>query len=1704
MNPAAPPLSPLPSAEDLALLRSWFEADRQLDAFARCRTLAPLAQWSGVEALVLAGRFAAQWGDQALSQRLHHRAYREQPDHPLAIYYESCRRSDRHGDWAALDFLNRARAHRTDTAPPLTPADAHLIGRRARLLAGFRDFSAARPELARALEHFPEDAWLHVEAALLHERQDDYDQALVANARALELRPWYRPAVLHRAHLLQLVNREDEAIALLRAALDHLQSGYTVRALIGLHEDRAELDALPALLELAEQRLPLADPSDRRWLAARRCMAAHLAGDRPQAIHWARENGTFYFQRMATHLESAPVEARRVQLPVEFVRQHHMTCAPATLAALTAYWQRPVPHLEIADAICYDGSLDHAERNWAESHGWRVREFRPTWDATRALLDRGCPFSLVTVAAESAHMQAVIGYDDALGTVIVRDPFQRRLSEWLAPEFLTTHAAHGPRALVLVPGDRPDLLADLELPDAALYDEVHRFRRHLHFHRHAEATAALAALVALDPAHLLTQWARYDLAIYDGRLHDALPAVQAIRAHHPQDDNWRLTELSLLKRLDDPRAHRTLLTELGAPRCALSAIRRDYAEELGRDARHQPRVRRLLISLLRREAGSAANLRALANLQWSTRDHAAALELYRLAACCAEKTEYHWSSYFIASRHLGRTEEALTLLRERVARFGARSTLPVRTLFNSLAALNRTAEGHAALAAAQALAPEDGDLLLFRAQALARVGQQAEARRLLETAQPLTRRPAWLRTAADLADFGRDHAAALAHWQDLTAINPHDQDAHEAVVRLLEVTAGAARATAHLAEVCAAHPHLIALRQTLVRRLKHDERLDEALATTAAILAPDPRDDWTLRERALLLARLGRRDEALATAAEALQIAPHAVASHTVRAGILRQLGRPTEAHACYRHAVTLSIDATWVFDPLLETCANTAERRASIEFLHAELTRQNSLEGASLQFRLVARTILSVDELTGILRAYHAARPGNWDAWCALGTHLREAGDLSGALALAREATDRFPLLPRVWTDLAEVNAALGDAEAQIAHLVKALEINPSWSRAARQLSAAYESRHQLEESAAVLRRAVQHEPLESVNHGFLADVEWRLGHRDAAIAALETALDLNLDYSWAWDRLESWSTEQGEPNRARDLARRFTTSHAGQASAWLQSVRRSLDEPDPTDLLVALDHAARLAPDSIEPWDLRAQLLTRHRRYDEALAACAPAAWPGKPPAELRGRAAWIDYKRGRRREATDALKAVLAAAPDFLWGWRLLTEWSWEAKDWSTSTEAAQRWAWLAPDSALPHGHLAAAHAETGQPEAQLEALTRAIALDPQYDYALNELFALHLAKQQPAQAEALLTHYDTHYLPAEGQLARARLALHNRDRRTLREQLRALALGPASALGHFNRAVKLTHNVHWDDQIERVLADLLDDQRAQSSVAEHWVEARLNQHKLWRTVWRASHLQLKPKPRDALLDATLTALGQRKLHYPVRFFRWLNQHRLRRSDAGWSATIFALSRCSLFRAVVTWAHDWEHREPPAQPWTLFNLTIALQTVGHHARAVAAMDQALAQPPDHTRDKLLAWRAHEHLLQGQTAAARDQLAQVNSTDWTPFFKSIETLATVLRDVQTAPPDQRTTAGRLALRQLRERTAEHPGMRTEAGLRRAHRRTLQRLGRDTERRWLRWCSRLSLRLANPDPREVHQALVLLGVIAAVGAYLAFLIASG
>lgn len=502
-----------------------------LQAYAVALGYGPFRTWSATDARLLAGRLAVHLGAPRLGAALHLRAWRRDPAHPEAHYRRARILLDRAGPLAAWRFLGGG----TDIPAAAADLRAATCALRAGIAARFRDFECADAWLDRAREAAPDDPWVCVERAFVLELEDRAEESLASAQRSLTLRPWFPPGVQAAARYLSLLGRDEEAVSLLGEAAGRLESAAVLLQLALLHRELGHWRDVGHCLERCHALSPLLEPGEAHRLALLRADIARGHGDThppdatPPGVRPPPAAGT------TVSPGAAGPPPRRVSLDVEFVHQHHLTCSPATIAALCRYWSVPVDHLRLAEAICYAGTPAYRERAWAEENNWCVREFSVTWDGAVALLDRGIPFALAIVEATAGHMLAVIGYDARQGTLLLRDPAARFHDEVPGAAYLARYRSSGPRGLVLVPRGEAWRLARLGLPDAQLFDVIHRLEGALLDDDRDAAWRAWRSLETRAPGHPLTIQARRCLADYDGDRLTRLACTEELRRRFPED-----------------------------------------------------------------------------------------------------------------------------------------------------------------------------------------------------------------------------------------------------------------------------------------------------------------------------------------------------------------------------------------------------------------------------------------------------------------------------------------------------------------------------------------------------------------------------------------------------------------------------------------------------------------------------------------------------------------------------------------------------------------------------------------------------------------------------------------------------------------------------------------------------------------------------------------------------------------------------------------------------------------------------------------------------------------------------------------------------------------------------------------------------------------------------------------------------------------
>jgi tetratricopeptide (TPR) repeat protein len=1585
------------SPAEIEPIEDLYRSGLYVQAFRESQKLGALRSWQGPEAMVLAGRIAQNTGAPRLGDSIHLRAGRRHRGHPLVVLFVTHAWWRLRGPLAAWRFLQEQGSELPEDV--LLRARAHCL--RATILASLRDFDRAHDWMERALALAPGDPWVHVDRSVQLQLADEYDEALASAQHALSLSPWYRPAVGSAAHLLTLGGRDDEAVALLSAALDHVESAALGAGLVNLLIELDRHHEALSALDRVEVLSPLIEKSWSQWLAGRRADSYYFTGDLERARAEALKVESLYHKRLAERLASPDPTARRVRLDVPFVRQHHETCGPATVSALCRYWSAPVDHLTLAEEICYDGTPAYKQRVWLEENGWLVREFTLTRDAAVSLIERGIPFALSTVEADSAHLQAVIGYDRVLETLIVRDPYFHPLTDFLTAETLERYRSTGPLAVAILPAPEAKRLDGVELPDGCLFDRYHEVQKALERHAREEAQTRIEELVAEAPSHRITWFARRAAAIYDGDTPGILRANEELVRLFPESEVFERGLLPSLRDLRTRDERLRYLEGISARDAVNPYFLRELARELLPDARQLDEAGQVLKRSLRLQPLSADAMHLVGMLHWDRGQRAEALEAHRFAACLEDKNEGNAEAYFTVARHQKETAAALEFLEGRFRRYGRKASGPLRTLFWALEQLDRLDEAFQRLAEAIAWRPDDGDLLLYGAKACARNGSFDRAAELLSKARGKSSRAEEVKAAAHIARLAGELARARALLEQVLDLEPSSIAAHRDLAQLLAETENRAAAIAHLERACERFPHSSVLRAELVTWLKPEDPAGaEAIAVEMVQL--DTADAWARRERAFLLARLGRHDEALEEAQAAARIEPLSSFSHSTLGQVLEARGEPGAAGNAYREAVRLSADNTFAISCLVRSSGTLDERIGALQFVRGELERQTLFGAGVLAFREEAAGILSPAEILACLREGHAARPDLWYVGTALIHQLLDMGEVGEADEKARWLVERFPLSAGSWLELAGVHRRRSESAAEAEALEKALQVNPSWSSPARKLAEIHSRARDFQKARAVLERAAGFDPLDARNHGCLADVLWELGEKEAALARVERALRLDPGYDWAWGAFRSWAESAERPSAPLELARELTRDRPGDAGVWLRLSEQLEGSGSAEAQLDAVDRAIAVEPLSANAHDRRAVLLAAAGRFDDAIAACVGPQWNGRPPTTLRGRAAWVEAERGRLDAAMCGMREVLRDQPAYFWGWQRLAEWCEKAGDTPGNLAAAEKLVELEPAYEVSYGYRAHARQQSGDRAGAKADYRQALRLSDEYKFAAIELFNLSIEDREFEEASRALDGLGRHAAADERPAFEARLAAAQGDLDGALLRFRGLAQSSESAMAPLAYAFGALCDAGGERRALAALALACLSENASAHAEELWI--RKSAERSWREAEKNVDRLLH---RQAGGEAAAAAFIQMLVHSreSSRFLRLVRRHRprLRRSDTVWGLAGFGFTALGKPRRAVRWFRDWREREGVAA-WMLDNLADAWWVLGRLDQHALVREHALTLKADRSTPYHVLWLAFEAARRNEVAKCHELLGRVAERDLEPYSRFLREQVLIL----------------------------------------------------------------------------------------------------
>lgn len=1597
-------------------VEALYDRSRYADAHAAAIRVAPLAAWSGTRARVLASRVASRLEGDRLSAWLGLTAWRADRKSALANLYHAYGLWRKEGPLAVWSATGEFKSFEG-----LDPAlEADFLALRARVAGGYRDFELAWRLMDEAHRLVPESPWMWSEKSALLLMEERVDEAVESARHALGLQPWFRPAVQQCAIALQRRLETDNAMDLLESARVNTQSAEVVSHLIGLRRERDDDVGMEALLDDYETRAILIEKAGREWLAARRCDLLCLRRQWSSAADQAAGAGGEYYEGLARRLrESPPVDPKRVRLILPKLLQLHNTCGPTSLAMLAGYWRHEASHDTIADAICYDGTHDHSERQWCLDNGLVPREFTLTWDAAVRLLDAGFPFALATVEVTSAHLQVVVGYDSARETLLIQDPGSYLYREVVAREFLREYALHGPRALVFAPPARAGELESMELPDSGAYDRFFEFNTALHCHDREAAGRVFEAMEAAAPEHRVTRLMEWSLAGYDDDEARAFLATEAMAALFP----------------DDPR-----LTRRRARRILVNEGRDAYMEFLREQAR-SPKAHPVLWFDLACEL-SGNSLVEAEKWKWLRKAHAAmpytqgvveawgdhwwlhgrrehATDIYGFASSWAPTDERLAREWYRAEYLIGRREAALARLRDRYHKLGKKSPHPGRTLFWILDELNHDVEAKRVLEETLEHHPAEGELHLDAARFRSWRGEDEAAARHLAEAENRVPRGRWLRGRAAREEHVFDRAAALATWREIVTREPMAQDAHAAIARLLAILDGEAAARAHLDRVVADFPHHAGLHR-LRCEFSRDAPGELAIAPVRDFLKARPDNAWAWRELAGLHVEQGRRDDALGAARHAHGLSPRDCSSCGAMAMAHEAAGNLAEARHWFREALQLDVDYTYAIGGLVRVSADAGARLEALRFVHGEMSRQVITGECISIYRDQAFALLDPGELLEQLRQVHAERPDLFAAWSALAQHLLDLGMGNESLQRIDEAVRRFARLPGAWMAAAAIRRALG-APAEAAENARvATVLNPHWDDEWLRRADYLEDAGQPGEAIAVLEDACKRLPASGRIRWLLAGIRWRLGERETAFAEIMRAARLSPFYFGIWDCAVDWAQALGRADEVVEAARAIARERPGEARSWML-LSRLLPDAALAETLAALDQATRLNPRLDEAWDQKARLLAEKGRYKEARAACRPESFGNEPPLNLLGREIWIRYGEGARAEALADMRGLLEKHPDYHWGWMVLHQWAVEAGDKQAREAAEAALRRLAPRDMRTLCEVGDNLLREGKEVDALAKFEEALRLDPGASYPLNQWLRVRWSRRD---IDAILG-MPAKVLPGPTRvIAESFVVLAHLHLRRTKEAATAIErlvrsperVGPvvrdlAESMARIGQ-VRL-----WQKSLARAAAA----GEIGMSFASAWIECEIESGRFdaWKKFdgWIARAHDEAEYP----ISRFFALLGDRKkMRHAGGFFKSATANWVHARTETFGQVGYALANAAWWDKTAAWLEGAENRDD-AVGWLCTNLILAHFHTGRVDDATAVARRVVGRDlRDHTWSCSVGAAALGEAMAGNPEQARACLALAESKDGNPSWSWMWILAEELSAVLELPGRSREAKAR------------------------------------------------------------------------------------
>lgn len=1225
----------------------------------------PIDSWQLIAQRKIASAIYAHLGGDRNAEAISLKLYRQFPDKAEQLKDHWYYLLNKDGCILAKEFFDRTKSQITE------PKDEDdIIGFEAILQRLFHNYEQSEQLIEKGRQVTDNKAWfeiLHISNLIA---QDQFEQAYNVAKSLYESEPKvstlraYFNSAQHAKGLEFAIDIYWRELPKFQSASMWLDCATSYAELLNWPQCELALQKYDAL-KIAEDR-----QSKRNYLILHgQCLLAK--GDTEQGQQVLKQSKQYYWQAVCRNIDTFKqtalgaktnqntdqneninehVSAGKKILDVPFYRQKHLTCAPTTMAAIASFFGKQYDSELIAEDICFDGTPDTKERQWLRDHDFSFAEFELTKPLLINLIDQNIPFALVTTSGFSSHMQAVIGYNLPHGSMYIMDPSSPAMQEMLIDETIEKESFLGARCMAFVPKENSHTLDFIDTTCRHIFPIQDQYQLARQVQDADKMTSVFEQMKTIAPDHRLTQIMERDLACFFNDTKLIQSANDKLLAIAPNETVLLNSQYFCIRDLGDRKGALKWLSDYLDKNHNLDLTETLFNEIC--DTSENPKlVEKLLLRLKTIGCRSASVYYSIGNYYWAIQEFLKAKEYYFISHCMSETNAVYVENYFKMANILGESESALSWLQRRVEKYQERSASPAISLYHAYCIINQKAKGIEVLQNALTMHPKDSDLVSTLAFALADVGEIEALQALIESKKDVLSERLRVKLTARLNELQGLMEQACNCYYQLYSDAPFITDIANLYFQSLSKFGATEKLNLELQSLIKQHPKISSVYVYAANWHNDPQFLVDNLVTGLA-LRPD---NWFLHQTLInAYLQLNQYPEALKQAQEAYQRHNCGPFQTAFLAKCYYYCNDFEQATQLAKQALNIDVDNSTALWLITATTSSREEKQNSLAFVKQLLLKQHSIDSGIWHYWHEGQHLLPESELQDFVDMLLVRYHNEWFTYCIAAQFYSQFHKMDKAIEILNTGQEKFPLIPRMYSEQADIELAIGDISAAIESTKKALKINPSWDTVAKKQSELYEKQGNLNQALQTIADCLSHNSLDGILHGFYADYALKLNKKQEALTHLKQAIRFNIDYPWGWEQLQEITAELGVPEQAFELANELTTHQPHLAPTWRFKAFLADDRQTKKR---CIEQAIQCDPMDESSYAQLSQLYTRQGEFTAAIDLLNSTPWGEQLPVELATAKAELLSQTGRDDEAATVLYQLLFNKSGLIQAWQKL---------------------------------------------------------------------------------------------------------------------------------------------------------------------------------------------------------------------------------------------------------------------------------------------------------------------------------------------------------------------------------------------------------------------------------------------------------------